>query len=266
MRMNIALSCLPTSYLSCDENKTYAVQAVQEASRQGSELIAFPEMGLTGYGRKARSVAEACASPGFFSALAREYGITILFGHLRKEGARWYNSATLLDVEGRELYTYDKIHPFTYAAEDTYVTGGTDICSALVNGVSVGVSICYDLRFSELYRMLSRRAPVVVNLAAWPREREPHFKALLQSRAIEFQIYSIGVNQSGVSPKGVQYGGQAFVFDARGNQVITEQAGDHLFTAEIVPELVPAVRSEFPVSSDARLDLYSSWYDEFRDH
>jgi len=258
--MRIALSCLATEYARCENNLSAARSAIQIAAEHECDLIVFPEMALSGYGPDALHCAQSVDVDSIISRTAREFSQAVLYGHVRSEGGFWYNCAIVTDRSGTETTVYRKIHPFRYADEHTYIDMGSEPGFATLSGTPVGLSICYDLRFSELYRFLALSAPVVINIAAWPEARDQHFQTLLRSRAIEFQIYSIAVNQSGYALDGTKYGGVPYVYDPWGEPILPEKVGTDLYIADISPMKAYQVREAFPVSLDARMHLYTSWY------
>lgn len=258
--MRIALSCLATQYAQCENNLSVACSAIQTAAEHDCDLIMFPEMAFTGYGPESIPCAQNVDVNSVISKAGRDFSQAVLYGHVRSEGGLWYNCAIVNDRSGSETTVYRKIHPFRYADEHTYIDGGSEPGLASLSGTPIGLSICYDVRFSELYRFLSRSAPVVINIAAWPQARDQHFKTLLRSRAIEFQIYSIAVNQSGYALDGTKYGGVPYVYDPWGEPIVPEKVGTDLYIADISPEKAYQVRKAFPVSADVRMHLYSSWY------
>ncbi len=263
--MKIALSCLSSEYTSCEVNLLKAEEAIREAFIQSCDLIAFPEMGITGYGKEAPKAAVICDAASVLSDASERYALALLYGHVRKEGDEWYNCAVLTDDKGTEQYVYRKIHPFSFARENEYITEGKEAGVAEFQGHPLGIAICYDLRFGELYRKIARTAPVVITISAWPESRDIHFRTLLQCRAIDHQIYTVGVNQSGVSPAGEKYGGNPYVFDPRGHEIPLTQIGEHLFMVDIEVEKAYEVRSLFPIRRDLKTDLYRSWYDEMKE-
>ncbi len=258
--MRIALSCLATEYGRCENNLASARSAIQTASDHECDLIVFPEMAFTGYGRESVLCAREVDVDGAVAGFARDSSLPVLYGHVRPEGGTWYNCAVLTDQSGTETAVYRKIHPFRYANEHTYIDPGSQPGLAYVSGTPIGLSICYDLRFSELYRFLSLAAPVVIHIAAWPEDRDQHFQTLLRSRAIEFQIYSLAVNQSGYAVDGQKYGGVPYAFDPWGDAIVPKEIGPDLYAVSISPETAYRVRESFPVSGDVRMQLYSSWY------
>ncbi len=205
--MKIGLGCLDTVYSDVQGNLEKARKAIVSASEHACDLLVFPEMAITGYGPASVPLAESNDVEGILSTYSREYRLPLLYGHVHREGHAWYNCAVLTDEMGVKRYSYRKIHPFTLADEQEYISAGTVPGIAEFDEMPLGLTVCYDLRFSELYRMLSFLSPLVVNIAAWPHKRDEQYRPLLKARAIEFQFFSIGVNQGGLSPSGEAYGG-----------------------------------------------------------
>lgn len=152
-----------------------------------------------------------------------------------------------------------KIHPFSHSCEDQFFVKGVRPGSFVLNGIPFGVSICYDLRFPELYQQLSKEAHVILVPANWPVGRRSHWRTLLTARAIENQSYMIGINC---------YGRQGDLYYSGNSSVVTPN-GEVLFDIEDKEELrifeltddVPLYRKEFPTKADRRPDLYKEFYE-----
>ncbi len=258
--MNIALSTVPTVWQEVRRNKILCEHDIALSSSSGCDLIVFPEMTLTGFGKESLENERVAGSYHFFLTLALIHHIHILFGWGRYEEGRYYNSATLCSDKGIELFTYDKIHPFSYAHEDEYITGGKYLCDAEVGGVSISPAICYDLRFPELYRAVSKHSDAVITIASWPDSREDHFASLLKARAIENQMFSVGVNRGGVDDEGNSYRGTPYVFAPDGSAVEGECLHSNLHRFPLDEKTVSRARSTFPALGDRKDSLYQKWY------
>ncbi len=258
--MKIALSSLPIVWQEVRQNKILCEHDIAMSSKNGCDLIVFPEMTLTGFGRESTENVQSVGAYHFFLTLALVHRIHILFGWVRYEDGKYYNSATLCSDKGIELFTYDKIHPFSVAQEDEYITKGNILCATKVPFTTIAPAICYDLRFPEIYRVLALHAQTIVTIASWPQEREEHFSTLLKARAIENQIYSIGVNRSKVDNNGTCYSGTPYVYAPDGALIKGEALHPHLYSYSLDSSLVEKERSRFPIIKDRRDSLYEKLY------
>ena len=148
---------------------------------------------------------------------------------------------------------YRKIHPFSMAEEEKYFDAGDEIVSTKIEDMKTGLTVCYDLRFPELYRKYAvDGAKLLINIANWPVPRIKHWEHLLRARAIENLSYVIGVNRVGSDPYN-EYSGSSLVFDSMGNQVLSCGSEEGLFYTEISPEDVDITRSKLNFLEDIKL-------------
>ena len=217
-----------------------------------SDLVLFPEMTLTGFTMNASKFAESVdgESSEYFSSLAENYKTAVMAGIIEKEKDNFYNTLLHIDKRGKLIAKYRKIHPFSYSTEDKYYKRGERPVSTNVDGWNVGLSICYDLRFPELYRHYGKdRCELIVNIANWPVTRIEHWKALCRARAIENQCYFAGVNRVGKDLK-LEYNGFCCVIDPMGNEVVTAYDEEKILSVEITKDIVADTRKILPFLDD----------------
>ena len=186
--MNIALVSLNQLWEDKIGNLSQCKQYVKDARKKEVELIVFPEMTLTGFSSNIHSIAETendSYTIKSFQKLSREYHISILFGVVIKDKDKALNKSFFINSEGRILSQYSKIHPFSFASEDKYYNLGSTLSTFIFNEHRIGLTICYDLRFLELYSALSKECDIIFNIANWPKKRVDHWNTLLKARAIE---------------------------------------------------------------------------------
>jgi len=237
-----------------EKNKEKIVSLVDKKVDEGS-LVIFPEMTLTGFTMKASKFAEKLNGESFqfFSNLAKDNKVTILAGIIENENANYFNSLIHLDLSGKLISKYRKIHPFSFSTEDKHYKKGKRTVITEIDDWKVGLSICYDLRFPELYRLYGkRRVELIVNIANWPNARIEHWRTLLKARAIENQCFIAGVNRVGNDPK-LHYPGLSSLFDPMGNEVISSADQEQVITTEIDRTKVDEVRKTFPFLNDISL-------------
>jgi predicted amidohydrolase len=248
-----------------EANVREAVRLADQAAADGARLVALPEYlqyrgSDDGYRASARPI------PGPFSdafaAVARERKVWILAGSLAESGPvdRPYNTSILLDPSGSIVATYRKIHLFDVSIENgpadresDRVTAGDRAVVADVDGIRLGLSICYDLRFPELYRALAGAGAKILAVPANFLERtgRDHWEVLLRARAIENAAYVVAPAQVGGSP-GFPSHGRSMIIDPWGT--VIAQAPDEvaIIHAELDMDRVAAIRHQIPVLANRR--------------
>lgn len=263
--MRIALISLDQRWLDKDANLARCATLVGEASDHGCELVVFPEMTLTGYCLDMKVVAEPeqeSLTLSRFGALAKNTGLSIVFGaslighSIRVPG----NQLCLARPEGTSSSIYAKIHPFTFAGEDKALQAGSQLMIAKVGRLQFGASVCYDLRFPELYSAMAPTCNAAIVIANWPAKRVDHWRALLVARAIENQFYMFGVNRIGVDGNGLVYEKSTLVVSPDGLLVEPKVRGKELDVFDIDLEDVTRYRADFPTVRDKRYPLYRKFF------
>jgi predicted amidohydrolase len=202
---------------------------------------------------------------GTMAALARELGIFLCMGSLLETipgDARRYNTSCIADPSGALVACYRKIHLFdvelagTVAVREsaTRRAGETPVVVPTALGV-LGCSICYDLRFPELYRELARRgAEVLLVPSAFTRPTgAAHWDVLCRARAIENQCYLLAADQAGDSPHGHRDHGNSMIVDPWGRVLSHIGDGEGVATATVDPAELARVRRELPALAHRRL-------------
>jgi len=218
-------------------------------------LMVFPEMTLTGFTMKSNEFAEKIdgESYSFFLEIAKEKNCSVMYGIIEKGKNKNFNTLVHLNNQGKIINTYRKIHPFSYSKEDKNYGKGKETVISKVQGFKFGLSICYDLRFPELYRYYGKeKVDVIIDIANWPDTRIEHWQTLLKARAIENQCYVIGVNRVGPDPF-VKYNGFSSVFDPMGKGLVSVESSEEVIITEIDKDLVFETRKKFPFLNDIRM-------------
>jgi predicted amidohydrolase len=219
------------------------------------ELIIFPEMSLTGFSMEPRKIGEGIGGPSvrFFSELAVDKKSNVIAGIVEKRKERFYNTLVHIKPDGRLVKLYRKIHPFSYSGEDKFYSAGIRPAISKMRNWKIGLTICYDLRFPELFRKYGKkRVHLIVNIANWPDTRIEHWKTLLKARAIENLCYVAGVNRVGDDPK-LNYVGFSSVFDPMGKEIVALENEEKVIVTELDKEYVTEVREKFPFLDDLKL-------------
>jgi omega-amidase len=233
-----------------------AGRLVRGAAKQGAHLVALPEMCLSGFTMEPREHAVPLDSPHVraLAALAKESGVHILAGVAAREVVQgreaFVNTALLFGPAGELDAAYRKQKLFAYANEHGSYEPGDGPTTAMVRGVRIGLFICYDLRFPELFRAIAPDVDAMFVIANWPAGRRPHWDALLPARAIENQCYVIGVNRIG-DAGGLAYDGGSAAYDPWGERLTpTPSVGDAPGYVVLTAERVAEIRGRFPFIRD----------------
>jgi omega-amidase len=183
------------------------------------------------------------------SAIAKDHELWIIAGlSMRREG-RYLNSALAFAPDGSLAATYDKQRLFGYAKETTIYSAGTEPCVVQIGGLSLGLFVCFDLRFPELFQAVAPEVDACVVIANWPSARQRHWEVLTQARAIENQCYVVAVNRVGEGD-GLEYVGGSLILDPWGTRCDRSAPNSSLRIGELSRSTVAEVRTSFPLSSD----------------
>ena len=234
------------------------------AKEAGAELVVFPEMADTGYSMPVIRARAGHWNGGFVPALkeiARKLSIAIVSGVSERDGSTIYNSQVLIDSHGEIAAKYRKTHLYAVAPveEQTCFAPGDSFASFELGGVHFGFSICYDLRFPEMYRKLVTEQNVTAFIisSAWPFPRVEHFRTLAMARAIENQSYVVASNRVG-KDEDLWFCGSSTIIDPRGVAIAAASADrEELIQADLSEELVRSVRNRVQSLAHRREGLYS---------
>jgi predicted amidohydrolase len=250
-------------------NLAAAEALVRAAAADGAELVALPEKwNLLAPGEELVAGAEPLDGPSLTAARswARDLGIHLLAGSISEragEGEKPFNASLLIGPEGEDLAVYRKIHMFDIDAggvsyrESAHEQPGTEIVTAPVGGIDVGLTICYDLRFPELHRILAVRGArlLTVPAAFTTATGRDHWEVLLRARAIENAVFVLAPGQVGKAPPHFDCFGRSAIVDPWGVVLATAPdeecfvAGDlDLAAQERVRESLPALANRRPQS------------------
>jgi predicted amidohydrolase len=195
------------------------------------------------------------------SRLAKRYSVNLVAGSiplLSTDGDKFTNSCCVFSSEGELLAQYDKIHLFDVDVQDSekqyresrYTQCGNEVVSATAAGIKIGLSICYDLRFPELYRSLTTLGADIITVpsAFTAVTGKVHWQALLQARAIENQVYIIAAGQQGVHENGRETWGHSMIISPWGEILACLEEGGGCISADFSQEALQKVRKAIPVS------------------
>ncbi len=251
--MKIALVQYSPAWEDKEANKKKILSLLQDLN--GIELFIFPEMTLTGFTMKSKEMSETIHGDSFrfFSSIAKEKVANIFAGIIEQRKHLTYNTLIHIKPDGNILKLYRKVHPFSYSGENEHYHAGTKPAYTKFKNWKIGLTICYDLRFPELYRKYGKKkAHLIVNIANWPDTRIEHWRTLLKARAIENQCYVAGVNRVGKDPK-LNYVGFSSVFDPMGKELAAVENEEKIIIVDLDKNYVSEVRTKFPFLDDIKL-------------
>ena len=212
-------------------------------------------MTLTGFTMNSKEYAEDLngGTINFFVKIACDYNCNVFTGLIERENNQFYNSLVHINEKGEIVTKYFKIHPYSPSGENKNYSAGSKPVITKINEWKIGLSICYDLRFPELYRHYGKdNVDLIVDISNWPVPRIDHWRTLLKARAIENQCYTAGVNRVGKDPKGNEYNGFSSVYDPMGKEIISSEK-EEVLIAEIDFALGKKVRNDLPFLEDIKL-------------
>lgn len=271
----VAAAVQMNSHADVAQNLARADALVAEAAQRGARIIVFPEnfAFMGGEDDERLRVAENLdgTNPGlirqFLETNARKFGVWIIAGGLPEasvDAGRVHNTCAVVAPDGSVTARYRKIHMFDVEVGDGQRYRESASCApgdkpvlAEVAGVNVGLSICYDLRFPELYRALvDQGAEVLVVPAAFTLATgKDHWHVLLRARAIESQCYVIAAAQWGAHPKGRRTFGKSCIIDPWGEVIAQASEGEGVALATLDPAYLRHVRASLPSLEHRRLGI-----------
>jgi omega-amidase len=261
--MKVAIAQISCSLGDPEANLSKVRQFSRRAKDADAELIVFPEMTDTGYSMSVIQKHAGHWKSGFVPGLqeiASELSIAIVSGVSERNASSIYNSQVLVDAKGDIVAKYRKTHLYAVAPveEQTCFAPGDSFTSFELGGLTFGCSICYDLRFPELYRRLATEQNVGAFLisSAWPFPRVEHWCVLAQARAIENQAYVIASNRVGKDDE-LWFCGSSAIIDPRGVVIAAASADrEELIHADVSEKLVDSIRQRVNSLGHRRKDLY----------
>ena len=245
------------------ENLSTAARLIEQAAAQGARLALLPEyFCLMGHADTDKLTIQETFGSGpiqaFLSQQATTHGISIIAGTLPIASGvqgRVYNTTLVYNPQGQCTARYDKIHLFcfdngseAYNEARVLLPGKTPVL-ADIEGAKVALSICYDLRFPELYRTLGQQAPIdlIVMPAAFTYTTGlAHWEMLIRARAVENQCYVLACGQGGLHPNGRRTYGHSMLVDPWGKVCNVLQEGEGIVLGTLDPAKLKEIRTNLP--------------------
>lgn len=242
-------------------NTEKAAELLQSSGEKSCDLIVLPELWTTGWDCSSfnKYSEEIFHSEAYYflREIAKQYNSNVIGGSavLKRQGGGDRNTSLIFDRAGKMLGAYDKYHLFSHRgqSEGTYLESGSNGLIINTDIGKIGMSICYDIRFPELFRMYAfNGADLFVNVAAWPQGFFSEYKTLVKARAIENQIYVISSCLTGKINDDFNFSGGSFVSDYRGRVIAELEREEKVLSVEINLDEMKEYRQNMPILNDCK--------------
>ncbi len=243
-----------------EENFAQIESQLASAPPEPGSLVVLAEMFAVGFTLNVEGAGDSKQGPTcqFMKRLATRFQVAVVgsFPLCRGEGEKGLNRLLAVSPEGELMACYDKIHPFSYGKEADHYVGGRTLTVFEYGGWRICPTICYDLRFPELYRRatLQAGAELFLVVANWPSARREHWRTLLKARAIENQCFVAAVNRIGDDPN-TRYSGDSVVLNCKGELLLDLADRSARESVEIERKDLLDWRQKFPALADATEDF-----------
>jgi predicted amidohydrolase len=253
-----------------DRNLAAADRLTREAAAAGAQLVVLPEK-WPALGTPEQTIAAAEPFDGpiqqWAKDVARELGIDLVAGSFSEQTgeARGANTSLHVGPDGELKASYRKIHMFdvevggrVYKESEHEAPGDEIVVSQTADGINLGLTICYDVRFPELYRILAVRGAEIVTVPAafTLATTRDHWEVLLRARAIEGQAFVVAANQIGEHAPGIRSGGRSMIIDPWGVVLATAPDKETFVVAELDLERQAEIRRTLPSLANRRPEAY----------
>lgn len=252
--MRIAALQFDIAWQQREQNYRSVERWMELAGEGGADLLVLPEMFATGFSLEPQITVEKSSgqTAEFLSHLARKHKIAVLGGLvLPAVRGLGLNSALVFDKNGDLVSSYAKTHLFSFMEEEKAHVAGDGPRPFEICGVKCACFICYDLRFPEMFRSVADGVECIFVIASWPAARQRHWDVLLPARAVENQLYLVGVNRVGAGG-GLSFTGGSAIYHPGGNCLSHGGETETLLWSEIDPSEVHRIRAEMPFLADKR--------------
>lgn len=227
---------------------------------KSADIIILPELFATGWYPqiypKTFETMDNSPTIDFLSTLAKEFNSNIVGGSFvlkTEDGLK--NTCPVLNRKGELIAKYEKMHLFSHyeQGESTFAKSGEKGVIVKTDVGNLGISICYDIRFPELHRAYTLNgADILINVSAWPKTRLHHYQTLVRARAVENQIFSVGVTQTGLITENEFNSGYSLAVNPFGDIIKTTDENEGAFSFQIDLKEEQNLREKVPTLRDIK--------------
>lgn len=241
-----------------DENIKKAERLMEkELSQKEADFVFLPEVWTSGWDcpsfEKCAEDLDNAESVKMLQRIAKKYKVNVIGGSIILKGMT--NTCPVINRNGELVCTYDKNHLFSYYGcdEGKYITCGKNPVMVELDGVKLGLTICYDIRFPEIYRAYRKAgADILVNMAAWGASKKIPWDSMTTSRAVENQSYFIALTQTGVLRDGERNLGHSMILNYKGDILSEINEAEGGIFAEVNLEEMYEFRNKCRVLDDIK--------------
>ncbi len=234
---------------------------LNEVEETSADLIILPELWTTGWDcvhfNKYSQELFCSDTLNFLKELALKYNSNIIGGSaiLHKYNQKDRNTCIILNRKGEILDTYDKFHLFSHRgqSEGKYLEEGDTPVIVNTDIGKIGISVCYDIRFPEMFRLYAfKGTDFMVNMAAWPKQYTDEYVTLVKARAIENQTFFISACLTGRINENFEFSGSSFAVDYKGNIISSSDGKEEVLKTYIKLDEMKQYREQMPILSDTK--------------
>ncbi len=254
--MSIFISLVQSNLHWEDKKKNFQhFDHLLQQIRTNTDIIILPETFNTGFTNNIREVAEPMNGPTleWMQRCAQKYQTTVIGSFFVLEEGNYYNRLVCVSHD-KNIEYYDKRHLFPLSKEATEATAGKERKIIFLHNWNILLSTCYDIRFpiwSFQQKVIKPEYDILINIANWPTVRSNDWKTLIHARALENQVYAIGVNRIGIDNYGNHYSGHSTVVSPNGETLIDIQSLERIDTIELKKSDIIQQRSQLPFLNDS---------------
>lgn len=224
-----------------EANFAKIINLVEKHIWQNPDVVILPEVWTVGWKpsifKNAAEEMKNSKTVNFLSSIAKKYNTNIIGGSfISQKNNEYFNTCPVINRQGELVTTYDKMHLFSYYGcdEGTFIKNGKNPVLIDIDGVKIGLTVCYDIRFPEIYRAYRKAgADMLINMAAWPMSRAIHWEALSKARAVENQCFMVALTQSGLIEDNEWNLGHSRIIDYNGETISEIEKGEGAVFAEV---------------------------------
>ncbi len=262
MKIKLLIVQLEAVAGNIDKNIEKVNSLLEKSNYSSADLIILPELWTTGWDcAEFNKVSEELYSSQtykFIKEIAVKYNSNIIGGSaiLRKEGEKDRNTCIITDRKGSLIAYYDKYHLFSHRgqSEGTYLEEGNTALLVNTDIGKIGISVCYDIRFPEMFRLYAfNNSDFMVNMAAWPKSFIDEYITLSKTRAIENQTFFISCCLTGKINEMFYFSGNSMVCDYKGRIIASLKEEEQVLSAEIDLDEMKQYREQMPILKDTKL-------------
>lgn len=259
-KINVSILQMSSVIGDVEANIEKVKQIISKELPSDTDVLVLPEVWTVGWAcshfqDSAQDLRDSSVI-SFLSDIAKNYKINIIGGSfITKNSENFYNTCPVIDRFGNLVAIYNKNHLYSYYGcdEGKYITVGEDLKMVNLEGVNYGLSICYDIRFPEVYRAYAKAgADVFVNCAAWGSNKPVPWEMMTKSRAIENQCFMVALTQSGYIENGEYNLGESRIIDYNGNELVSILSGEGIVSSVIDIDSMYRFRSKAPILNDIK--------------